>query len=255
MAWDSGFMRDVFVPRDARNARLLRAGYAEFLGTLLFQFLVGFTGTDPLASGLSYGILIYSTQQVSGGHLNPAITLAATLSGHFNYVTSIVYIIAQIVGAAIGAMLQVALVPGIHWGQQPASPGCYDPNPALTGVETWAWETILTFVLIYVVYATAIASPGHGSLSPLAIGLTVYVGAVAGGNWTGASMNPARVIAGLIVYGCNLHGIWWIYLLGQIVGAILAAVVAGSIFGWSNGHTGGEGDRRDPLLTREGENV
>jgi glycerol uptake facilitator-like aquaporin len=65
-------------------------------------------------------------------------------------------------------------------GQQPASPGCYDPNPALTGVETWAWETILTFVLIYVVYATAIASPGHGSLSPLAIGLTVYVGAVAG---------------------------------------------------------------------------
>jgi glycerol uptake facilitator-like aquaporin len=48
---------------------------------------------------------------------------------------------------------------------------------------------------------------------------------LAGGNWTGASMNPARVIAGLIVYGCNLHGIWWIYLLGQIVGAILAAVV------------------------------
>ncbi len=173
-------------------------------------------------------------------------------------------------------------------GQQPSSPGCYDPNPALTGVETWAWETILTFVLIYVVYATAIASPGHGSLSPLAIGLSVYVATVAGkchantsyprtlhcqpaflaharpfnnqdyltcqpalfalqggiqafsdvlrkrvesavhstgGNWTGASLNPARVLAGLIVYGCNLHGIWWIYLLGQIVGAILASAV------------------------------
>lgn len=257
MAWDSGFARDLFVPRDARNARLLRAGYAEFLGTLLFQFLVGFTGTDPLASGLSYGILVYSTQQVSGGHLNPAITLAATLSGHFNYVTSIVYIIAQIVGAAIGAMLQVALVPGIHWGQQPSSPGCYDPNPALTGVETWAWETILTFVLIYVVYATAIASPGHGSLSPLAIGLTVYVATVAGGNWTGASLNPARVLAGLIVYGCNLHGIWWIYLLGQIVGAILASAVAASVFGWGNGYTDGDEARRDPLLrSREtGENV
>jgi aquaporin TIP len=255
MAWDSGFLKDVFVPRDSRNARLLRAGYAEFLGTLLFQFLVGFTNGDALAAGLSYGILIFSTQQVSGGHLNPAITLAATLSGHFNYVTSIVYIIAQIVGAAIGAMLQVALVPGIHWGQQPASPGCYDPNPALTGVETWAWETVLTFVLIYVVYATAIASPGHGSLSPLAIGLTVYVATVAGGNWTGASLNPARVLAGLIVYGCNLHGIWWIYLLGQIVGAILASAVAASIFGWGNGAYTSEGDRRDPLLSREGENV
>ncbi len=47
-----------------------------------------------------------------------------------------------------------------------------------------------------------------------------------GGNWTGASLNPARVLAGLIVYGCNLHGIWWIYLLGQIVGAILASAVS-----------------------------
>jgi glycerol uptake facilitator-like aquaporin len=119
-------------------------------------------------------------------------------------------------------------------------------------VETWAWELILTFTLIYVVYATAIASPGHGSLSPLAIGLTVYVCTVAGQEWTGASLNPARVLAGLIVYQCNLHGIWWIYLLGQIIGAALASVVAASIFGWGTTYTG-EPDGREPLMRREAE--
>jgi glycerol uptake facilitator-like aquaporin len=114
MARDSSFLQQVFVP-PGRDARLLRAGYAEFLGTLLFQFLVGFSKTDPLAAGLSYGVLVYSTQHVSGGHLNPAITIAASLSGHFHWITGLIYIIAQVLGAVVGALLQVALVPGVHW--------------------------------------------------------------------------------------------------------------------------------------------
>ena len=52
----------------------------------------------------------------------------------------------QIVGAAVGGALQVALVPGVHFGQQPASPGCYDPNPDLSNASLWGWEVILTCV-------------------------------------------------------------------------------------------------------------
>ncbi len=50
----------------------------------------------------------------------------------------------QIVGAVLGALLQIALVPGVHWGQQPHSPGCYDPNDDLTAAGAWGWETVLT---------------------------------------------------------------------------------------------------------------
>lgn len=50
----------------------------------------------------------------------------------------------QIVGAVLGALLQIALVPGVHWGQQPHSPGCYDPNEDLTAAGAWGWETVLT---------------------------------------------------------------------------------------------------------------
>jgi len=257
MAQDN-YLERLFSSSTPEGKRMRKAIVAELLGTLLFQFMVGFSKHDALAAGVSYAVLLYGTQQISGGHLNPALTLAMVAAGYFHWVTALIYIITQIVGAVLGALLQIGLVPGVHWGQQPHSPGCYDPANDLTGAQAFGWETVLTFTLVYILFATAVYRPGHGSLSPLALGLTVYVATVAGGPWTGASINPARIFAGLIVYGCNLHGVWWIYLLSQVVGAFLGAGVAGYVFGYGS-YTGADGNLRgethEPLIGRDTESA
>jgi aquaporin TIP len=223
----SGDFSRFFIPPDW-NASLVRALYAEFLGTLLFTLFAGLSDS-ALGYALSYTALVYATQQISGGHLNPAVTFALMSSGLTHWVTGVMYMLAQVAGAVVAALVQAALVPGLHVGHNKiAVPSCFAPSNSITNWELFGWEAVMTFVLVYVVYAVAVAEPGHGSLGPLALGITIYVARTVCGVYTGAALNPALVLGPAIVFLCT--GTWWIYLAGEFVGSLLAAVVGSSIF-------------------------
>lgn len=217
------------IPRDI-DRRYADALTAEFVGTLLLQFLASVTGTS-LGYGLSYTVLLYATKHVSGGHLNPALTLATALSSHLHWIKATGYIVAQVAGAIVGALLEALLVPGLHVGRNVfRAPGCFYPGH-VTGLELFGWELLLTAVLVYVAFASHFTEPGHRSLSPLALGLTVWVMGEAGGLYTGAAVNPARVIAASLVFLCTPQSKFWLYLVGELLGAAIAAAFAAGHFG------------------------
>ncbi|KAK9845706.1 hypothetical protein WJX81_000124 [Elliptochloris bilobata] len=242
------------------DVRLVRGAYAELLGTLLLSFIFNLTAVNStnnaLAAGSAYAVLVYATQQTSGGHLWPSITFATALSGHFHLVTALIYIAAQVLGAVLGALLEVALVPGLRWGHHAGGvpvPGCFPPlPPTLNNYQIFGWTTLATFTLVYVLYAVAVARPGHGSIGPLSLGLAIFALISAGGSWLATALNPALVLANLIVFQCG--GKAWIYLLGHAVGAALASVVSGSVFGWGGAYSDADettGTRSEALLSQE----
>lgn len=217
------------IPRDI-DKRFGDALKAEFLGTLLLQFLASLSGTS-LGYGLAYTVMLYATKQVSGGHLNPALAVATAVTGHLHWVKAFGYITAQITGAILGSLLEAVLVPGLKVGHNAfRAPGCFFPGN-VNGIELFGWEFILTAILVYVAYASHFTSPGHRSLSPLALGLTVWVAGEAGGVYSGAAMNPARVIGSSVVFLCTPQKKFWLFLLGEIVGSIIAAAFSAGHFG------------------------
>jgi aquaporin TIP len=240
------------VPRDL-DARFANALQAEFLGTALLQFLSALSGTS-WGYGFSYAALVYATQHLSGGHLNPVISIATATSGHMHWLKAVLYVVAQIVGGIAGALLEAALVPGLTWAwfghhNKEHAPGCFYPGP-INSWELFLWELVLTFVLVYVVYAVAVAEPGHGNVGPLVMGVTIFAAAEAGARFSGASMNPARLIGAATVFLCTPQRSFWLYLLGQVLGGLLAAGVSAGAYGVGRAYEGyhGTSSREDPLL-------
>ncbi len=192
----------------------------EFIGTFVLVFTVGMTvigptgagALAPLAIGASLMVVVYAGGHISGGHYNPAVSLAVALRGRLAYATMVAYWIAQMVGAivAIGAVL--LLSPGtVATALEP------DPMKALVA------EFIFTFTLCYVVLMTATADETKGnSYFGLAIGFTVMVGAFAVSSISGGAFNPAVAI-GIIGMGLVSVGAIWIYLVANLVAAAVAA--------------------------------
>jgi len=209
----------------------------EFIGVMIFSF-IGTTVTDkvfgPWANGLALAIMIYTAANISGGHLNPAVSFSALLCGFYPLLHSILYIILQIIGAIFGSLLAAGLLPGKYVGMGNGGPGCFDDttiSPDITRSQLFGWEVMMTFTLISVVYACGIAEPGHGSFTPLVVGLSLTACAMSGGKYTGAALNPARVIGPLAVFKCGAN-IFWIYLLAQLVAAIGACAIFAFVSGW-----------------------
>jgi aquaporin Z len=196
----------------------VRSAVAELVGTFVFVFaIIGAvnSGSDltPLAIGFALMVMVYATGHISGAHLNPAVSVGVWLRGAIDAVGLAVYIVAQLVGAALAAALSFALWPAA------AAPVEVEVGPALIAEALW------TFVLVYVVLNVA-TSKDHpnNSFYGLAIGTTVFVGAVAFGSISGGGFNPA-VALGLSITGAFAWGSYWIYFLAPIVGGALAAVV------------------------------
>jgi len=209
----------------------------EFLGVMIFSFL-GTTVNDkvhgPWVNGLALAIMVYTAANISGGHLNPAVTISSLLCGFYPLMHSLLYIILQIVGAIFGSLLASGLLPGKYIGMGNGGPGCFDTttiNPELTRGQLFGWEVVMTFTLISVVYACGIAKPGHGSFTPLVVGLSLVACAGTGGGQTGAALNPARVIGPLAVFHCG-KDIAWIYILAQLLAAVLACSIFAFVSGW-----------------------
>ena len=213
----------------------LRAALAELVATLLFVFVIvgtvvmtgRLTGGEltaarlvaiALAGGLVIAVLVSATANLSGGHINPAVTFAALVTRKIGLVRGLLYVAAQLGGAAAGAALVMAAVPGDE-GQLGATllGAGVGPGP---GVLV---EGILTFLLVFVIFATAINPRGPGAIAPIAIGLTIVADHLVGVSLSGASMNPARSFGPALV-----AGEWadhWIYWVGPLAGGGLAALV------------------------------
>lgn len=213
------------------NESTFRAALAELIGTLLFVFIGagavvavgGFSDSGALvaialAHGLAIATMVAMTAKISGGHINPAVTFSMIVTRKMKLGPGIVYIAAQLIGAVIGALLlDIVLVDGLTAGWHPGVTENVDGTGAAVLVEA-----ILTFVLVFVVFATAMDPRGVGTIAPLAIGLAILIDHFVGVPLTGASMNPARSFGPALVAGeWDDH---WIYWAGPLLGGALAAV-------------------------------
>ncbi|HVD40455.1 MAG TPA: aquaporin [Solirubrobacterales bacterium] len=165
--------------------------------------------------GLVVMAMVYATGHLSGAHLNPAVTLAFTLTRHFPRAEAGAYLGAQAVGALAGAALLAAV-----WPDQPAALGT--TLPTVGGGSAFVYEVVLTAFLMFVIMAVATDTRAVGAAAAIAIGGTVGLDALFGGPVTGASMNPARSLGPALVSG-ELHDLW-IYLLAPPLGAALGAL-------------------------------
>jgi aquaporin NIP len=175
-------------------------------------------GTVGIAAvfGLVILAMVYATGHLSGAHLNPAVTLAFTAARHFPLRDAAAYVPAQLVGAVGGA-----LVLRLAWDGTPADLGATVPSVG-TG-SALVYELVLTAMLMFVVVAVATDTRAVGSAAAIAIGATVGLDALFGGDVTGASMNPARSFGPALVSGTWTD--FWIYVVGPVVGALVGAAL------------------------------
>jgi len=229
------------------GAKTWRAVLAELIATLLFVFVgagsvvvvTGVIGASPgddaaaltaiaLAHGLAIAVVVAGTAKISGGHVNPAVTFGAVISGRMKLTTGILYVGAQLAGAVIGALLIKAAVVGDVEGNL----GAHALNlNALDGKGGGVLvEAVLTFVLVFTVFATAIDRRGMGNLAPIAIGLAILIDHLVGVPLTGASMNPARSFGPALV--ADVWDNHWVYWVGPLAGGGIAALAYYLTFMW-----------------------
>jgi len=164
--------------------------------------------------GLVIMAMIYATEHLSGAHINPAVTIAFTLTRHFPPRDAAAYVAAQLAGALAGALGLLAL-----WSSKPAALGATIPRVA-TGTAL-LYEIVLTALLMFVIIAVATDTRAVGAGAAIAIGGAVALDALFGGPLTGASMNPARSFGPALAAG--EWGDFWVYVVGPVIGAALGA--------------------------------
>lgn len=216
------------------NPKALRPLVAEFVGTAFFVFLgagtivvnaasnnaIGMVGI-ALAHGVGIAVLITMTMSISGGHLNPAVSVSLWLAQKIDGRTLGQYVLAQILGAVAGALLVKGFFPTM--AARVTSLG----TPQLAGTlglfEGIGIEALLTFFLVSAVFGTAV-SPQAPKVGGFGIGLAIFVGGLVGGALTGAAMNPARAFGpALVAWEWHGQAVYWI-------GPLLGATAAGALW-------------------------
>ncbi|HEX5989172.1 MAG TPA: aquaporin [Solirubrobacterales bacterium] len=224
-----------------RRPDLARRAAAEGFGVFALVFAgcgaIVAEATDPGTLGtvgiaLTFGLvvmaMVYATGHLSGAHLNPAVTLAFVLTRHLPRAEAAAYLAAQVLGALLAAGLLAAI-----WPSQPAALGATLPSVGIG--SAFAYEAVLTALLMFVIMAVATDTRAVGAAAAIAIGGTVGLDALFGGPVTGASMNPARSLGPALVSG--ELGDLWIYLIAPPLGAALGALAYQLVRGE---HPGGE---------------
>lgn len=168
-----------------------------------------------LVFGLVIMAMVYATGHLSGAHVNPAVTVAFTLTRHFPLRDALAYIAAQLAGAAGAALVLLAA-----WTDRTADLGA--TVPSVGSGTALLYEVVLTAILMFVIVAVATDTRAVGAGAALAIGGAVGLDALFGGPITGASMNPARSFGPALAAG-QWHS-FWIYVVGPVCGAALGAL-------------------------------
>lgn len=206
---------------------------AEFIATFALCFVgagaictdaltggaVGLVGI-ALAHGLVLAVFITAIAATSGGHVNPAVSIAFAVAGRMSWGKTAGYVISQLAGAVLaGFVLTLVFSPEVRSAVGGGTPV---PGPGVSAWQAVLVEAILTFFLVFAVFGTAVDARAP-KLGGLLIGLTVTLDILFGGPITGASMNPART------FGPGLAaGVWtahWVYWVGPVIGGSAAAVL------------------------------
>ena len=205
---------------------------AEFVGTFTLVFVgagavivMATQGTTlvgvALAHGLAIAVMVSAVGHISGGHFNPAVTFGFLITGRMAPILSAIYLVAQLAAGATAALL-------LKWiyadeateASRLGAPVLSDQIEPAAGLVV---EVVLTFFLVWVVFATAADPRGtFKSIAGLAIGLTITADILMGGPLTGAAMNPARAFGPELVM--NEWGDFWIWYIGPLLGGGLAAL-------------------------------
>jgi MIP family channel proteins len=207
---------------------------AELIGTFALCFIgAGVICTDALtrgqvgligiamAHGLVLSIAVSSTMAISGGQLNPAVTLALYATGRIKQWQQVAQlIVSQLVGGAIAGFFLKSIFPATVWDRvHLGTPGLGNGTTAGTGIFI---ETVLTFFLVFAVFGTAVDTRAP-KLGGFGIGLTIAFDILMGGPMTGAAMNPARWFGPALA--CGYWANWPVYWIGPILGAVIAGLV------------------------------
>lgn len=211
---------------------------AEALGTFMLTFIgagaivVGAVTSPPdgaslltvaIAHGLALSIAVTATMNISGAHINPAVTLGFMATNRIDPKLGGLYMTAQFVGAIAAGGLLVAV-----FGDAFSATGGGTPMPnsdlGVTSSEVILLEAILTFLLVFAIWGTAVDPRAPSGIAGFGIGLAVAADILMGGPITGAAMNPARFLGtALFTEGALTHT--WLYIVGPAIGALLGSLV------------------------------
>ncbi len=213
---------------------------AEFIGTFTLIFIgagsicvdqyvhvSGGSGIGLLAiaaaHGLAIGIMVTAIGHISGGHLNPAVTIGFWVTKKISTLDALSYWVSQLAGATLAAYLLTVVMPESIW--RAVGLGTPDLATDFTRFHGIVLEAITTFLLVFVVFATAADPKGaFNKIAGFAIGLTITMDILASGPFTGAAMNPARAFGpALVAHHWTNHGVYW-------VGPLIGGVVAGWLY-------------------------
>lgn len=224
---------------------LLKKAIAEMFGTCVLTLVacgVAAAGGDNVAVSFSFGLVIvalaYSIGNVSGCHINPAVSLAMAIRKEISWKEFGVYVLSQVIGAFIGSMLLAAFLRNFGaLGGNVIQEKLLDHGRA----DAWSYigaflvEIILTFVFVFAIIGVTDKKFGNGKLGGIVIGLALVLVHLIGLNFTGTSVNPARGLSASIcqLFGNNTTSAeqCWIWVLAPFVGGALAALAYGFFFG------------------------
>jgi len=168
-----------------------------------------------ISFGLVIMVMIYAVGHISGAHFNPAVTFAFAVTRHFPRSRAVAYWGAQLTGAVAAALfLRLSL-------GDVADVGATQPSGSVT--QAFAWELLMTAILMFVVVAVATDTRAVGEAAAIAVGGTIGLCAMFGGPVSGASLNPARS-AGPALVSSDVHALW-LYIVAPVVGASIGALL------------------------------
>ena len=207
---------------------------AEFVGTFALVFVGAgaiAVGNDlvgvALAHGLVIAVMASAVGHISGGHFNPAVTLAFLVTRRMAPSLGAAYFVAQLAAAVLGALALALVLPGEL--TDPVSLGAPAVAEGIGAGAALVIEAVLTFLLVWVIFATAADPRGtFTSIAGLAIGLTITLDILMGGPLTGAAMNPARAFGPQLVDGA--WGDAWVWYLGPALGGAAAGLVYEALY-------------------------
>jgi MIP family channel proteins len=218
---------------------------AEFVGTFSFVFIgagaaavvgdeVGLPAIAAIAvaHGLTIMVFLFAYGSISGGHMNPAVTVGVLAARAMSVGEAICYIASQFIGGIAGALFLSVVLGGAGTGL--GTPALAHDlalgavSITITPAEGFMIEAVLAFFLVTVVLNTAVAGRA-GDLAPLAIGMTLTLNIIMGGALTGAAFNPARALGPMVATGNFREA--WLYLTAPIIGAVVAATLFTGL-GW-----------------------
>lgn len=215
--------------------------FSEFLGTFILIFVgsgsvcanylltkAGQPGLGLLGIALSYGFavvaIVYALGYVSGAHINPATTISLWVIKKIDGSTALMYIIFQLAGAAAGGFLVRLLFPAAT----AISFGAFSPAPGVFSMQAILMEAILSFLLVFTIYATVIDKRATTALAGLAIGLVVVFDVIVGATVSGGAVTPSIAFGPAFASGnfANHH----VYWIGHCFGAVVAGIVYDLVF-------------------------